>query len=250
MGRQSYLLMVRVFPFLLLALWAAPSLGQGGVDGFNKLLALELPLIVQQLQGVIPASFGNCPASTASGPAPAPCEGTSDLFYVYKSWEYQAEARWVTGLKSINFTSLVLTSTPTNIWGGLMAHGLFGELPASIHISQCATFDKCTKIWDNTHACCGANKNFAANISVSCDTATHQLTSAGIQGLTIDPFEITESVGPIKLDPVDITNAVHDALMTQLTKYLTDPFISYNGTEITLIQYLNTKGAYYISQLC
>jgi len=213
-----------------------------------RLLAYEIQ--PNPLGQVIPDSLGNCGASTSSGPAPTPCEGTDDLYSVHKSWAYKAEARWVTGLKTIDFSSIVLTNTSGAGLDGITILGAFGSLPASIHIEQCATFDKCTKLWDNTHACCGSNKKFSTWLGLACDAATHELKNMGLKSLTIDTFELQESLGPISLPAADITNPVHDAVYAQLQKYLTSSFIPLNGTDVTLVQYLNAKGAYYISQLC
>ena len=70
---------------LLAVLCVVYATAQGGTQGFNKLIALELPTINNQLQGAIPQSFGNC-----DGAAP-PCEtfaGNPDhsnyLYYVHK----------------------------------------------------------------------------------------------------------------------------------------------------------------------
>jgi hypothetical protein len=224
---------------------------QGGVDGFNKLIALELGLLNSKLQAVIPASYGNCGASTSSGPAPTPCQDTGDnLWHVHKHWEYDAEVRWVTGLNTLDFTSVVLTNTSGTGLDGVMGNGTFAELPASVHIEQCATFDKCTKLWDNTHACCGKNKKFGFKVAVGCDTNTHQLTATSLKSLYIDDFELQENIGVISLPAADITDAIHGVLVEQLTKYLTQPVISHNNTEVTLVQYLNDVGAYYVNQLC
>merc|ERR1712166_563643 len=221
-----------------------------GTTGFNKLIAMELPLINTNIQKVMPASYGNCGASTASGPAPAPCQDTgANLFQVHKSWAYKAEARWISGLNSISFDAIALTNT-TGALDGPQASGHFASLPTSIHIEQCATFDKCTKLWDNTHACCGDNKHFSFTVGIACNPTTHGLNDLGLKALTIDEFEIAENIGPISLPAKDITDPVHAAMVQVLSAYLTTPFISNNGTKETLVQYLNDAGSYYVSQLC
>lgn len=170
--------------------------------------------------------------------------------------------RWVTGLNTINFTSIVLTNSSgsgmsglTNLnlhagLDGLHATGQFANLPASIKISQCVTFDKCTMIWDNTGACCGPNKQFSFDVKLACDPSTHNLDDMGLSNVVIDKFEITESIAGIDLPSQDITDPVHSAVVGQLTKYLTQPFISHDGKQLTLVQYLNLVGHDYIAQLC
>eukprot|EP00658_Telonema_sp_P-2_P072804 TRINITY_DN618_c0_g2_i4.p2 TRINITY_DN618_c0_g2~~TRINITY_DN618_c0_g2_i4.p2 ORF type:complete len:206 (+),score=45.05 TRINITY_DN618_c0_g2_i4:123-740(+) len=175
---------------LLLSLASA----QGGVAGFNKVIALELPLLNTELQKAIPASYGNCQASTASGPAPNICQDTGDnLYSVHKPWVYKAEARWITGLNTASFSSIVLTNS-SGTFDGVQGAGMFQDLPASIHIEQCATFDRCTKLWDNTHACCGQDKHFSFGVKLSCDPSTHQLVDMGLSTVTIDDFKIQENV--------------------------------------------------------
>merc|ERR1711935_743165 len=244
-----YLATMKVASLLVVSTLLATASAQG-TTGFNKLIAMELPLINTNIQKVMPASYGNCGASTASGPAPAPCHDTgADLFKVHKSWAYRAEARWISGLNSITFDSIVLANT-TGALDGLQANGHFASLPTSIHIEQCVTFDMCTKLWDNTGACCGNNKHFSFTVGIACDTATHGLKDMGLKGLTIDQFEVTESIAGIDLPSEDITDPVHAALVQVLSGYLAKPFISNNGTEETLVQYLNDAGSYYVSQLC
>ena len=72
----------------------------------------------------------------------------------------------------------------------------------------------------------------------------------GLTELTVDTFELQESIGKIQLPAANITTPVHDAVEAQLSKFLTAPFIPLNGTDVTLVEFLNAKGAYYISQLC
>jgi len=250
MGAKGQASMARI-TIILAALCVGYATAQGGTEGFNKLIAMELPTINTQLQSAMPQSIGNC-----DGAAP-PCQTFggnpdhgNDLYYVHKSWKYKAFARWITGLKSVSFSSIVLTNSTTGTLNGLQASGSFADLPASIYVGECFTFDKCSELWDNTGACCGANKHFTVDIGIACNSTSHELLGSGLKSLTVDPFKITESIAGIPLDPVDISSAVHDAISGVLSNYLTTAFISANGTEITLVEYLNDKGAYYVSQLC
>lgn len=131
-----------------------------------------------------------------------------------QSWKYKAFARWISGLKSLAFDSIVMTnSSTTGALNGLTASGAFANLDTSIYVGECFTFDKCSKLWDNRckssrgpacsglirgcacrGACCGSNKRFSVEIDVTCNSTSHELISAGLKSLTLDPFEITESV--------------------------------------------------------
>merc|ERR1711907_427494 len=62
--------------------------------------------------------------------------------------------------------------------------------------------------------------------------------------------QITESIVGIDLNPIDISTAVHNEVESLLNKYLTTSFIDYNGSQLTLVDYLNAKGSYYVSQVC
>jgi len=242
----------------LCVVYVGYAAAQGGTEGFNKLIAMELPLINTQLQGAMPESIGDCENSGSDTTAAAPCETCTGcnpdhsnyLFYVHKSWKYKAFARWISGLKSVSFSSVVLTNSTTGALNGLSAAGAFASLPASIYVGECFTFDKCSELWDNRGACCGANKHFSFEVDVQCNSTSHELQDLGLKSLTIDPFEVTESIVGIDLNPVDISTAVHDQVSAVLNKYLTTAFINYNGSQLTLVQYLNAKGSYYVSQLC
>ena len=70
---------------LLAVLCVGYATAQGGTQGFNKLIAMELPTINTQLQSAIPQSIGKC-----DGAAP-PCQTFggnpdhgNDLYYVHK----------------------------------------------------------------------------------------------------------------------------------------------------------------------
>merc|ERR1719359_2676136 len=136
-----------------------------------------LPNVTALAQQHIPASYGNC----GSNSPPAPCEGNGDLFYKHKSWKYKAFARWVSGLKSVSFSSVVLTNSTTGALNGLSAAGAFASLPASIYVGECFTFDKCSELWDNRGACCGANKHFSFEVDVQCNSTSHELQDLGLK---------------------------------------------------------------------
>jgi len=144
-------------------------LGQSpGIELLNRLLAQNLPAINALAVSEIPASYGDC---GSHGP-PMPCDNVGDLYTVHKHWEYKAVARWITGLKSLNLSSIVFSqvngsaSTGTSVL--LSARGLFGDLPASLYIGECFTFDQCSVLWDNTHGCCGSNKHFELQAAAVC----------------------------------------------------------------------------------
>merc|ERR1711907_572296 len=195
--------MAALLRLFLLAACVGLAAAQGGTEGFNKLIALMLPTINTQIQGKLPESYGDCSEDDPDITAAQPCETCSGcnpdhghyLFYVHKSWKYKAFARWISGLKTLAFDSIVMTnSSTTGALNGLTASGAFANLDTPIYVGECFTFDKCSKLWDNRGACCGSNKHFSVEIDVTCNSTSHELISAGLKSLTLDPFEITESV--------------------------------------------------------
>eukprot|EP01124_Arcella_intermedia_P027579 TRINITY_DN5431_c0_g1_i1.p1 TRINITY_DN5431_c0_g1~~TRINITY_DN5431_c0_g1_i1.p1 ORF type:complete len:246 (-),score=35.01 TRINITY_DN5431_c0_g1_i1:70-807(-) len=209
------------------------------IDFINAMIAAKLGDLNTDLRSHIPMSYGNC---NDNGPAqPCRCSnGCADLFYVHKHWEYEAYARWISGLQTMNITAIVFSASGTSI--AVTIDGYFGELPASIRIAECATFDKCVKLWDNTHACCGNNKHFHFGVGVTCQNAFPYLNNLVVTNVTIDKFEITESIGPIKLNVKDITSSLESAFTSQATQYLSkEAFINYNGTKVTLLEFANNE---------
>lgn len=218
----------------------------GAIDGFNQFISSQVPTVTAALQGVMPASYGNCVDD-----APTPCEDKGDyLFYQHKSWAYKAWARWITGLNTISFDTLKVTADEEGNLNGVYGAGSFKNLPASIAIDECFTFDKCSKVWDNEDACCGSDKHFDLTLDVKCDDANKSLVYIDFGELNIDTFEITESFGPVKLAQVDITNDVHDAAKGVITDYMTKAFIPYNGTTLTITDFLNAYGRDFLQTLC
>eukprot|EP00939_MAST-03C_sp_MAST-3C-sp1_P001667 g1667.t1 len=196
----------------------------------------------------MPDSFGNC----GSRSPPSPCqdyEGGKYLFDKHKKWEYKATARWVSGLNTMNLTKIELGANSNGNLTGLQVMGLFAHLPTSIHIQQCVTFDKCSNVFDNTHACCGSNKHFSVVLNVACN-ADKELNLLSLSDVTIDTFKITESMGGIKLPSYDITNPVRDAVTSVLKHYLNASIIPVNGEDVTLVEFLNAYGKDFLPQIC
>ena len=88
---------MRTVIFYIIAMWSTVNgrtldmnvSNAENIDQFNKFIATEIPTITKALQGVIPASYGDC----ASNSPPQPCQDKgSDLFYKHKSWAYKATA--------------------------------------------------------------------------------------------------------------------------------------------------------------
>ena len=88
---------MRTAIFYIIAMWSTVNgrtldtnvSNAENIDQFNKFIATEIPSITKGLQGVIPASYGDC----ASNSPPQPCQDKgSDLFYKHKSWAYKATA--------------------------------------------------------------------------------------------------------------------------------------------------------------
>jgi len=232
---------------LLIAICVGLS-SAGIIEIINALVKTNLPKLNELLVTNIPNSYGNC---NDNGPAqPCLCSpGCNDLYYIHKSWLYEAYARWIEGLRSINVTSIVFSDANPVVT--IDIHGYFGNLPLSLWIGECLTFDQCVNIWDNTNGCCGTNKNFQVNISVNCQNQFPYLIQPKLNEIVMDQFEITENIIGIKVDVADITNTVEQAFSGLLTTYLTtDAFINYNGTMVTLLQFANyeirdkTNGAF------
>ena len=150
-----------------------------------------------------------------------------------------------------SFPSLTHTTCTQNArMQGLTVSGFFEKLPASLHVQECFTFDQCSTVFDNTDACCGTDKHFTAAMNVECANTTKDIQFVSLGNLHIDDFEITESFGPVKLPSYDVTGPVHDAAVVVLDHYLTDPVLPLNGTDVTLIDFLNYYGKDILPQLC
>ena len=217
------------------------------IDQFNKFIATEIGTITEALQNVIPASYGDCGRHSP----PQPCQDKgSDLFYTHKSWAYKATARWIAGLKTIAFDSIKVGADADGNLNSVVGAGHFENLPVSIHIEECFTFDKCSNMWDNSDACCGSDKHFAVTIDVKCDSSTKRLEYLNLGKLDLDDFKITESLGKLSLPSYDITNSVHGAASGVLGDYLSEAFIPYNGTKVTIVDYLNANRGDFLNSLC
>jgi len=120
--------------------------------------------------------------------------------------------------------------------------GLFDQLPLSLWIGECFTFDQCSILWDNTYGCCGTNKHFVANITVNCQNAYPFLNDIRLTNLYLDKFEITEKIIGININVDDITSAVNSVVSNLVTDYLSkESFIPYNGTKVTLLEFVNLE---------
>jgi len=217
------------------------------IDQFNKFISTQIGTITEALQNIIPASYGDC----GSDSPPQPCQDKgSDLFYKHKSWAYKATARWIAGLKTIAFDSIKVGADADGNLNSVVGAGHFDKLPVSIHIDECFTFDKCSTMWDNSDACCGSDKHFAVTIDVKCDPSTKRLEYLNLGKLDLDDFKITESLGKVSLPSYDITSSVHDAASGVLGDYLSEAFIPYNGTKVTIVDYLNENGGDFLNSLC
>jgi len=220
----------------------------GIIDILNGLVLANLPKINDALHENIPDSFGNC--NDNAPPAPCQCSaGCADLYNVHKSWEYKAYARWISGLRTGNISGVVFSLTGNIIYVDIK--GFFEQLPLSLWVGECLTFDQCVKIWDNTNGCCGNNKHFGFAISVDCKNDFPYLYAIHLVNLTLDKFEITEKIIGIDIPVDDITNNVYSAVSGLLTSYLTtEQFIPYNGTKVNLLAFANyeiqafTKGGF------
>eukprot|EP00940_MAST-03C_sp_MAST-3C-sp2_P000530 g530.t1 len=218
----------------------------GAIDEFNKLIQSELPTINEEIESVMPDAYGSC-----SDGAPSPCDENGNLYEKHKKWEYRVTARWISGLNTMVFSDIELVADPkTQNLTGLTVSGAFAKLPASIHVEQCVTFDRCTTLFDNADACCGTNKQFTAHLNVKCAETTKEIQMVSLGDLNIDDFKITESFGPVSLPSYDVTAPVHAAAQSVLIHYLTDPVLPLNGTDVTLVDFLNHYGKDFLPQIC
>jgi len=158
----------------------------GIIQIINDMIQSNLPKLNAMLTTTIPDSFGDCNSNNPT----QPCEcsvGCADLYFKHKSWVYEAYARWISGLRTINVTSIVFSDLNNVITVDIM--GYFGNLPLSLWVGECLTFNKCVKIWDNTAGCCGTNKKFQVNITLDCQNTYPWLNNIKLSDLSLDKFE-------------------------------------------------------------
>jgi len=224
---------------LLLVLCSIGFTSAGIIDIINGLIRSNLDKLNAELINNIPDSYGAC--SSNNPPAPCMCgPGCGNLYFIHKSWLYEAYARWITGLRSINVTSIVFSDVNNVVTVDIT--GYFGALPLSLWIGECLTFDQCVELWDNTDGCCGSDKNFQVNITVDCQNNFPYLNNIKLQDLALDKFEITEQIIGINVDVQDITNTIEATVSGIITTYITnDAFINYNGTMVTLLGFANAE---------
>eukprot|EP01123_Difflugia_compressa_P015547 TRINITY_DN87_c1_g1_i1.p1 TRINITY_DN87_c1_g1~~TRINITY_DN87_c1_g1_i1.p1 ORF type:complete len:251 (+),score=34.10 TRINITY_DN87_c1_g1_i1:58-810(+) len=211
------------------------------IDGLNKEIQLILPDINTSIQSNVPSSIGNC--NDNNPPQPCQCidSGCDYLYFIHQKYEYEAYARWITGLRTGSLTSIVLSAEDGGKTITVSVTGLFQELPVSLWIGECFTFDRCVKIWDNEDGCCGTNKHFQVFVSVSCVNTTYPfLNNIRVDNVTVDKFEITEKIVGININIIDITNSIEAAINSFLSQYLTTvKWIPYNGTMVTVVDWAN-----------
>lgn len=204
------------------------------IDQLDFLMAGALPELAGSVQDAIPDSYGKCDSKS-----PDPCEGSSSIYYKHKSWVYKVDARWISGLKTISFTQAVSARNTDTPGVSIRIDGYFGELPLSLYIGQCVTFDICTKIWDNTNACCGS-KEFSLNISMVCASSGGggPIDHLEMMSVDTDKFEINEDILGIGITVADITSKVQNQVESMLTDYITTETIYPGGK--TLVEWLNS----------
>ena len=175
--------------------------------------------------------------------APLPCNGNTSLYYSITNL-YEINARWLTGIKSIELHEILLSTTLTNYH--LSITGMFKNLPLSLAISECFTPDvwitgKCRNIWDNLNACCGNNKHFHIQIITDCVDEYPYIRNITMQNITLDRITIEEElVGMVKVPLSDITETVSEVIKKQVLPYLNDkPFIPWGKKELTLGDIIN-----------
>jgi len=159
---------------------------------------------------------------------------------VHQPWQYEAYARWITGLRSGHLTSVLFGAEPSTI--SVEIKGVFDSLPLSLWIGECFTFDKCSILWDNTEGCCGSNKHFKVDVSLTCNNTYPYFNNIRLVDLVLDQFEITEKIIGISINIKDITDSVSSVITGLLVQYLTkERFIPYNGTTVTVLEFANSE---------
>jgi len=151
-----------------------------------------------------------------------------------------AYARWITGLRTGHLVSVVFSAKAGTI--SVDVQGVFDNLPLSLWIGECFTFDQCSILWDNTDGCCGSNKHFKLDVGVTCQNKYPYLNNIHLIDLVLDKFEITEKIIGIPIDIEDITNAISNVVTGLISEYLTTAqFIPYNGTTVTVLEFANAE---------
>jgi len=221
----------------------------------NSMLEKALPTINTEVKSKIPASVGACSMNSdrrrrrrRTQSAPQPCSGGDCkwLFYQQKSWAYKVFARWLGGLKSVEFTDAIASRPSSSKGLVLNVKGYFGSLPLSLYVGECGTFNVCSKLWDNTHACCGTNKHFDISVSAICssDLSKGPIDRLEVSKVDLDKIEVTEKIAGISFNMKDLTDTVRDEVTKRLGSFLTDQeIVKVNGKTVTLKEFLNTPSS-------
>merc|ERR1712232_765226 len=127
--------------------------------------------------------------------------------------------------------------------------GYFANLPLSIYAGECFTFNQCSKLWDNTHACCGSNKHFEIDVQMDCGEQgdeNYPVSTIKPTNVRLDTLKITEKFVGIKVKVATITSDVEEAVKSVLSDYLvTEPIFpgKTDGDKVGLVQFLNNNTA-------
>lgn len=212
------------------------------LDKINTALRANLGIINSALESSLPRTVGNCTDPGALNLLP--CVGDQPLYY--NKDRYEIEARWLTGVNTAKLDAIVL-SAPIKNKLALSISGAMESIPMSLAIGECFTPDvyitgKCDKLWDNTDACCGANKRFNIMVIADCFEEFPFVRNITISKVGIDPIVISVSVIGFKIDLEDVTEKVRVAITDVLQPYVsTEAFINWGDKEppLTLADLVN-----------
>ena len=241
------------------------------IDALNKILSSQVPSLNSYIAShAAPASMGQCNAESA----PAPCDCISGscgpLFYQHKvehlfpkwyisrcvliimvilylfvpmqKWEYKATAYWLSGLNSGVIDNAMITSIEDGKVH-FQVKGHFANIPLRLRIEECFTFDRCSKLWDNSYACCGTNKHFVIDAVIDCQSSYPYLQKIALQSFALDDLSIDEkALGIIMIKVADITSSVHSAIQTFARQALSNPhLIDHHGQNISIVDFVNIE---------
>jgi hypothetical protein len=212
------------------------------IDRINTAIRANLPVINSALQGSLPRTAGNCTDPGALNLLP--CLGNSPLYY--DKGTYEVEARWITGLNTAHMDAIVL-SAPVKQKLALTISGAMTDIPMSLSVAECFTPDvyitgHCDRVWDNTDACCGQNKQFNIVVIADCHEEFPFVRNITIQRVNIDRIVISERVIGVHINLSDITDKIQDALVGILEPYVsTKAFINWGKGELLTLGDLINK---------
>ncbi|OQS05955.1 hypothetical protein THRCLA_20485 [Thraustotheca clavata] len=173
------------------------------------------PVVSAYASSALPATVGNCSAANA----PKPCQDVGDL-YATKSSFYDIQARWISGLNTINVNTVKLTYDANGTMNADVSV-TFKSLPMSLHVDVCLPGAGCSKLLDNTDTCCGGPKTISATATVACSEVFPYLRNATVSNVSIAPaLEVMYNISGKPTALFDATSVLQKELAQQGTTLL------------------------------